>query len=134
MQHPQVLTITAWPVTQETADHLGKYKDFKNTPMAIMAMNSINLKSSTLCYMGAFVLRQLAKEFGLERASEILFQTAQTMTMKSQFKTGPEEEKPYDPTDDFGDTEPDWDDEDDEGNDDDWDTRDPSTDLDLYDN
>lgn len=105
---PQVLTITAWQLPVQTAECLDTSKHYRQQPIAIMAMNSINLKSSTLCHMGAFILRELAKQFGLERASEIVFQTAQTMTMKPQFKTGPEED-PYDPTDDCGDTEPDWD-------------------------
>lgn len=110
---PQVLTITAWPVKPKVVKKLAAkhgQTPFQE-PMALMSMHSANLKSITLCHMGAFILRELGRNFGLERASEIVFQTAQTMTMRSQFKE--EQEPPYDPASEFGDDAP-WDDDDDD--------------------
>ncbi len=98
--HPQVLTITVWPIPPEEIGDGPK--------VAIMGMNSVNLKSSTLCYMGAFIAKALAQQFGLEEASKMIFQTALAMTMNSQFKAGPGGEEPYDPATDCGDSEPTW--------------------------
>lgn len=121
---PQVLTMTAWNVSPPAVRRLAVQHgvDGRQNPIAIMAMSSINLKTATLCHMGAFILRELGKNLGLERASEIVFQTAQTMTMKAQFKTGPS------PAEEYGDERPDW--ERDEEEDDDWDEPDTDTDDD----
>lgn len=105
---PQVLTITAWHLSQPVVERLASKHGVpeRDKPIAIMAMSSINLRTTTLCHMGAFILRELGKNLGLERASEIVFQTAQTMTMKAQFKTGP------DPASEYGDERPSWEQED----------------------
>ena len=107
---PQVLTITAWHISPPAARRLTTKHghDGGKDPIAIMAMNSVNLKTTTLCHMAAFLLRELGKNLGLERASEIVFQTAQTMTLKPQFKTGPEKAPPFDPAAEYGDERPEW--------------------------
>lgn len=111
---PQVLTITAWYPSQAAVERLAAKhgEERRSNPIALMAMNSINLKTTTLCHMGAFILRELGKNLGLERASEIVFQTATTMTMKAQFRTGPEQPPPFDPATEYGDERPEWEKED----------------------
>lgn len=106
---PQALTMTAWQISKPAVERLTTEHAVpeRQNPIAIMSMHSANLKMSTLCHMGAFILRQLGKDLGLERASEIVFQTAQTMTMRAQFKTGP---SPADA--EYGDERPDWERED----------------------
>ena len=102
---PQVVTMVGWPMGKDMRKAL-KIKPGNGIAMAIMATHSNNLQPATLVNFASFILRELGTQVGLERASEIVFQMAQTMDIKRPITPPQYPDDAYDPLSEFDDYKP----------------------------
>ena len=86
MLQPKVVTMIAWPMELPDALRIGVPLVEGYVPLAISCNNTPNLDADAIVMFAAYLVRELSVRFGFDRANEIVYQAAQKMTMKSQFR------------------------------------------------
>lgn len=110
MLQPKVVTMTAWPMDVPDAHQIGIPVVEGYLPLAISCHNTPNLDADAIVMFAAYLVRELSQRWGFDRANEIVYQAAQKMTMKSQFRYDEEPQPPHGR--EQRDEEDDWDDDD----------------------